>query len=66
MMKPVRAWAWVQKNGNLCEYGNGNEYQYPIFSSSRDARKWRRETCGSPNDVAQLIRVYIRVESKKP
>lgn len=63
-MKPKTAWAWLSKPGhNLISYGNGGQFQYPIFYTRREARDWATKTCGSPGQLTRLVKVTIRAAS---
>ena len=39
--KTTKAWAVVNSIYGLNHYNNGNEFQYPIFRTKKDATNWR-------------------------
>ncbi len=45
-MKSIKGWAYlIQEDAEyrLAPWGNGNQWQYPIFPSRKEAREWNRE-----------------------
>jgi len=56
-IEPVTAWA-VLFHGELGPWGNGHQFQYPIFFTRREAREWQRghSWCG----MTSIIRVIVK------
>lgn len=46
----------------LRPYGNGSQFQFPVFESRREAAKWKAE---SPWDRGRIVRVAIEVPERK-
>jgi len=45
-VKPVYAWAVLsagRRTSQLTPYGNGSQFQYPIFSTRKEAKAWKDE-----------------------
>lgn len=61
----VRAWAWIINKNYLCPFGNGVTFQYPIFNTRDEAKKWAIEGCGYPEELNKLVRVKIIKEAKR-
>lgn len=62
-----RGWAVLtnkQWDGNeeFAAFGNGKQFQYPIFVSLREAQDWRKE---SPESRGKIVRVQIRIEGTR-
>ena len=63
-MKPKIAWAVLnstrdeEEPGQLSAYGNGAQWQIPIFYSRREAIAWKREDQFARS--GKVIRVEIR------
>jgi len=61
-MKPVRGWAvlspqtWEENPGELTAYGNGAQFQFPIFPTRKEAVTWKAE---STWDRGRIVRVQI-------
>lgn len=63
-MRTIQAWACLSKPGhNLISYGNGHQFQYPIFYTRREARDWVNTLCGNPGQVTRIVKVKISARS---
>jgi hypothetical protein len=68
MKKTIKAWAVLQPvrdelskqqwPGFLAPYGNGNQFQYPIFHLREEARAWRAE---DNRNRGKIVRIEIIV-----
>jgi len=62
-VKKIKAWAVLvpsdsnESPGELRCYGNGRQWQYPIFESRFEARQWKLEF---RRDRGKIVRVVIR------
>jgi hypothetical protein len=58
---PKIAWAVIssKKCPAIIPYGNGSQFQYPIFPTRADALDWVNKDCGNPHFVAFIARVNI-------
>lgn len=54
MKKKIDAWAVLSKHGRLVPYGNGNQYQYPIFKTLTEANDWRKESTYNRGEVIMV------------
>lgn len=54
--KTIKAWAVVYQN--FQPVGNGNQYQYPIFKSHKDAVAFSKETHGDFKDIVPVTITY--------
>lgn len=63
----VKAWVWLSyadsdsKRASFREFGNGRQYQFPVFGSRKEALDWKSDGCGVPGLLARLARVQIRI-----
>ena len=62
-MKLVKGYAFVNEKDSLEAWGNGQEFQLPIFHARAEALSWKRNTALSV--PVKLIRVEIREIVKK-
>lgn len=53
--KPVKAWAAYFKNGELAPFGNGKQWQFPIFPSRKEARDWVTDALPKPIRIVRVI-----------
>lgn len=64
----VKAWAWLSfqdvdsKHSELNEFGNGHQFQFPIFSSKLEAVSWKRQGCGTPGLLDRMVEITILVK----
>ncbi len=56
MSTPVRAWAVQNSEGRLVAYGNGGQWQLPIFPTRKEAKAWQKE---SPWDRGKIVSVVV-------
>lgn len=54
--KPVKAWAATFNNGELAAFGNGKQWQFPIFPTRKEARDWVADALPKP---IRIVRVTI-------
>ena len=63
----LRAWAWMayaDSDARLAswrDFGNGRQYQLPVFTTKKDALDWKEDGCGQPGLLTRLSRVKITV-----
>ena len=59
------AWMWLSypdtdaKRATFRAFGNGRQYQLPVFDSRKDAVDWQKDGCGQPGLLYRLARVRI-------
>lgn len=63
----VKAWAWLSlEDGSnkpeLVSYGNGAQYQFPIFLTRQEAITWKKDGCGTPGMLYRIAEVTITVK----
>ncbi len=59
----IRAWTILfkrTKNPEPLGFNDGKPWQYPIFSTLREAKQFRRE--GGIKDETRIVRCQIRIE----
>ena len=57
-LKMVKVWAFAKPNGRIVAYGNGAQFQLPIFQTRKDAKDWQAE---SPWDRGELKLTRIKL-----
>jgi len=63
----IRAWAvltpkdWEEEPDELCPYGNGAQFQLPVFDKRAEAANWKAESAW---DRGRLVRVVITVDGR--
>ncbi len=65
--KPVKAWAVVQadEDNRLAPYGNGLEWQFPVFLTRDECRAWRVRTSGHMDERVVPVVILAREDYKK-
>lgn len=53
LAKPVKAWAVMLPEG-LRPYGNGEQFQLPVFHSRKEAIEWMRAATPEPERIARV------------
>ncbi len=43
-MVMAKVWALAKPNGRIVAYGNGAQWQLPIFQTKKEAIAWQRES----------------------
>ena len=56
--KSVKVWACLT-DGELTPYGNGAQWQYPLFIHRRDAIDWRKESYDRAD--CRIVRVNVTI-----
>ena len=61
-MKPKRwkMWAALCRRNSLIAFGNGKQFQYPLFITRKEAVQWVNEDCGNPDAIQTFSRVEVR------
>ena len=55
----IKAWAVLTPGETITPYGNGAQFQYPIFGTREEARSWKAE---DSYGRGKIVRVYIESE----
>lgn len=61
-MKPkseITVWAVLGSEGMLVPFGNGKQFQYPIFHSKKEAMEWRNDDKLSSRGKIMKVKVKI-------
>lgn len=70
----MKAWAvltagdeWMPGKGRsgrdeLIPFGNGSQFQYPIFHSRKEALEWRKE---DPFMRGRIVRCEVKIEARR-
>jgi len=67
-VKKIKAWAvltpkdWEEHPDSLRAYGNGAQFQLPIFETRKEAQEWKAE---AEWDRGRIVRVVIEVSTRQ-
>lgn len=61
----IEAWAWLSYDDRdgpveLLAYGNGAQFQFPIFNTRQEALNWKKSGCGTPGMLYRIVKVTIQ------